>query len=308
MSTHNLSPTEPSVTASRLAVVGTAFSLVWSSAFIAGKIGMSSTGPLTLLSLRFLLAGVLLAVLGRWLGDTRANRAERRAWLTAMLAGLLTNVVYLGLVYSGMRTVPAGLTAILVSTSPILTMLLGTMWLREPFGWRGALGLGAGLLGVVWIMGGRVGNTPVDMLGVAMILVGTVALAGATLLHRIVVGQLDPWLIARIQLSASGLALLPLAWWTEGLAIRPDTAFFGSLLYQASIVSIGTTLMLLWLVRHAGVGRASGFHLLNPFFGTLLAILVLGEVVPPSDLIGVVPIVAGLALVLSPTRQREWRH
>lgn len=308
MTTHNLSTTEPSVTASRLAVVGTAFSLVWSSAFIAGKIGMDSTGPLTLLSLRFLLAGVLLAALGRWLGGTRATRAERRAWLTAMLAGLLTNVLYLGLVYSGMRTVPAGLTAILVSTSPILTMLLGTMWLREPFGWRGALGLGAGLLGVVWIMGGRVGNTPVDVLGVVMILVGTVALAGATLLHRIVVGQLDPWQIARIQLSASGLALLPLAWWMEGLAIRPDTAFFGSLLYQASIVSIGTTLMLLWLVRHGGVARASGFHLLNPFFGTLLAVLVLGEVVPPSDLIGVVPIVAGLALVLSPTRQRAWRN
>jgi drug/metabolite transporter (DMT)-like permease len=44
-----------------IAVVGTIFSFVWSSAFIAGKVGMTSTGPLTLLSLRFLLAGLLLA-------------------------------------------------------------------------------------------------------------------------------------------------------------------------------------------------------------------------------------------------------
>ena len=105
-----------------------------------------------------------------------------------------------------------------------------------------------------------------------------------------------------IQLPASGLVLLPLAWWREGLAIRPDLAFFGSLAYQATVVSIGTTLMLLWLVRHGGAARASGFHLLNPAFGTLLAATILGETVPASDLLGVVPIVAGLGLVLWPRR------
>ena len=42
-----------------------------------------------------------------------------------------------------------------------------------------------------------------------------------------------------------------------------------SLAYQATVVSIGTTLMLLWLVRHGGVAKASSFHLLNPLFGVL---------------------------------------
>ena len=41
------------------------------------------------------------------------------------------------------------------------------------------------------------------------------------------------------------------------------------------MVSIGTTLMLLWLVRHGGAAKASGFHLLNPVFGTLLAVSLL---------------------------------
>ena len=66
------------------------------------------------------------------------------------------------------------------------------------------------------------------------------ALSAATLLNRQVAGRLDPWRIALIQLPASGLALLPLAWWREGLAIVPDAAFFGSLFYQATVVSIGT--------------------------------------------------------------------
>jgi len=292
-------PSVVPVTTLRLALVGTAFSFVWCSAFIAGKIGMTSTGPLTLLSLRFLLAGALLALLGRFLArPAPPGRTDRSTLLIALAAGLLTNAVYLGLTYSGMRTVPAGLTAILVSTSPLLTSTLAAWWLKEPFGWRGALGLAAGFGGVVWIMGERAMSTPADATGVALILVGTVALAASTLLNRRVVGRLDPWRIAQIQLPASGAALLPLAWWREGLAIRADWAFFGSLVYQATVVSIGTTLMLLWLVRHGGAARASGFHLLNPAFGTLLTVGLLGETIPPSDLLGVAPIVAGLALVL----------
>lgn len=290
-------PPPARVTNFHIAVVGTAFSFVWSSAFIAGKIGMTSTGPLTLLSLRFLLAGLLLALFAPRI-ECAAERPERGALLMALAAGLLTNAVYLGLTYSGMRTVPAGLTAILVSSSPLLTSVLAALWLKEPFGWRGAVGLGTGFVGVVWVMGTRALASPADAAGVALILAGTLALAASTLLNRKLVGRLDPWRIALIQLPASGLALLPLAWWHEGLAIRPDAAFVGSLLYQATVVSIGTTLMLLWLVRHSGATKASGFHLLNPVFGTILAVAFLGEAVRVTDLLGIVPILAGLALVV----------
>lgn len=295
--------TATATTATRIAIVGTLFSLIWSSAFIAGKIGMQSSGPLTLLSLRFLLAGALLWLLSRCLQRPAATApAARKAIWGALAAGLLTNAVYLGLTYTGMRTVPAGLTAILVSISPLLTSALAALCLREVVGWRGVLGLVAGLAGVVWIMGGRATGAPADPLGVVLILTGTVALAGATLLNRCAVRGVDPWQIAMIQLPASGLALLPLALWSEGMSIVPDVAFFGSLFYQAAVVSIGTTLMLLWLVKHGGVMRASGFHLLNPLFGTLLAATLLGEAVPLTDLLGAVPVMAGLALVLRPGR------
>lgn len=304
MNTARISPPTAAIGTWHIAAVGTAFSFAWSSAFIAGKIGMSASGPLTLLSLRFLLAGALVFLAGRWLSKRGTTApADRSAALFALLAGLLTNAVYLGLTYTGMRTVPAGLTAILVSTNPLLTSGLASLWLKENFGWRGALGLAAGFVGVVWIMGSRAASAPADLGGVLLILLGTVALAAATLLSRRAVARLDLWQIARIQLPASGLALLPLAWWREGLAIVPNAAFFGSLLYQATVISIGTTLMLLWLIRHGGSARASSFHLLNPVFGTLLAIGLLGESIPSGDLLGMLPIVAGLTLVLRPGRR-----
>jgi drug/metabolite transporter (DMT)-like permease len=301
MTTATLNPAFPPVPTLHIALVGTVFSFVWSSAFIAGKIGMTATGPLTLLCFRFLLAGGLLWVLMRWFAPgVSLRQMDRGAIGLALASGLLTNVVYLGLTYTGMKTVPAGLTAILVSTNPLMTSALASLWLKEPFGWRGALGLASGFVGVVWIMWGRAAAAPADMAGIALILLGTAALAAATLINRRAVGRANLWGITLIQLFASGLALLPLAWWSEGLAFVPNAAFFGSLFYQTAIVSIGVTVMLLWLIRHGGAARASSFHLLNPAFGTLLAIGLLGETVSASELLGVVPIVAGLALVLRP--------
>jgi drug/metabolite transporter (DMT)-like permease len=303
MTTTTLNPAFPPVPTLHIALVGTVFSFVWSSAFIAGKIGMTATGPLTLLCFRFLLAGGLLWVLMRWFAPgVSLRQMDRGAIGLALASGLLTNVVYLGLTYTGMKTVPAGLTAILVSTNPLMTSALASLWLKEPFGWRGALGLASGFLGVVWIMWGRAAAAPADMAGIALILLGTAALAAATLINRRAVGRANLWGITLIQLFASGLALLPMAWWSEGLAFVPNAAFFGSLFYQTAIVSIGVTVMLLWLIRHGGAARASSFHLLNPAFGTLLAIGLLGETVSASELLGVVPIVAGLALVLRPGR------
>jgi drug/metabolite transporter (DMT)-like permease len=304
MSSLSLPSPALSTPAWRIAVVGCAFSLIWSSAFIAGKQAMTGCGPFTLLSLRFLSAGALLWLLRRWLpGDTHQQaQAPASAWRHALIAGLLTNAVYLGLGYHGLRHVPAGLTAILVSTSPLITAAMAALWLHEPLGARRLLGLLCGLGGVAWIMAGRAGGSAAlddtALLGVGMILAGTLALAVSTLFNRRAASQLNPWRIARLQLLASGLVLLPPALWFEGLQLTPTPLVLASLAYQATVVSIGTTLMLLWLVRHGGAAKASSFHLLNPLFGTLLAVALLGETVTLTDLLGALPIVAGLGLVV----------
>lgn len=277
----------------RLALVGTAFSLLWSSAFIAGKIGLSVSAPLTLLSLRFLLAGALL-----WLGLRLAGRKLGRLDPVTLAAGLLANAAYLGLTYIGMTTVPAALTAILVCTTPLLTALMAAAWQGEALRPRAVFGLLLAFGAVLLIMGRRLRVDGLDPWAVAAICAGSLALALGTLLNRRVAGRVDPWQAATAQLLAAGFALLPLAVLLEGLRFEPGPAFFGSLLYQAGPVSIGTTLMMLWLVRHGGAGRASSFHLLNPFFSIALAAALLGETIAGVDMLALIPLVAGMALAL----------
>ncbi len=286
-------PSLPAPSTSQLAVVGIAFSLLWSSAFIAGKIGLGVAAPLTLLALRFLLAGALL-YLGLRLTGQRLGRPDP----VALLAGLLANAAYLGLTYIGMATVPAALTAILVCTAPLFTALMAAFWQGETLRPRAVLGLLLAFGAVLLIMGWRLRMDGLDPWAVAAICLGSLALAVGTLLNRKASGRGDPWRTATAQLLVAGLALLPLAVLFEGLRFEPGTAFFGSLLYQAGPVSIGTTLMMLWLVRHGGAGRASSFHLLNPFFSIALAAALLGETLGTMDLLALVPLAGGMALVL----------
>ena len=68
------------------------------------------------------------------------------------------------------------------------------------------------------------------------------------------------------------------------------------------VVTIGGMSLWLVLIRISGASTASSYHLLNPFFGVLLAYLVLGEPLRMADFIGAGLIVSGLLL----TTQANW--
>ena len=98
------------------------FCLLWSYAFVAGKIGVTHCPPLILLAARFSLAGVL--ILGATLvrGDDWSLSC-RDALIFAVL-GIANNALYLGLGYTGLQSVSAGLGGLIA----------------VHFGWRWSLG------------------------------------------------------------------------------------------------------------------------------------------------------------------------
>ena len=103
------------------------FCLLWSYAFVAGKIGVTDCPPLILLTARFSLAGVLM--LGIWaLRRDAWDLTWRDAAVFAVL-GVANNALYLGLGYTGLKTVSAGLGGLIVSANPIFTAMLAALLL-----------------------------------------------------------------------------------------------------------------------------------------------------------------------------------
>ena len=115
-----------------------AFCLLWSFAFVAGKIGVTDCPPLILLTARFSLAGVLI------LGISAVRRdAWQLTWrdtLVFAVLGVANNALYLGLGYTGLKTVSAGLGGLIVSANPVFTAGLAALFLGEPLTGRKVAG------------------------------------------------------------------------------------------------------------------------------------------------------------------------
>jgi len=76
----------------------------------------------------------------------------------------------------------------------------------------------------------------------------------------------------------------------------PSNTRMMAITHLVLVVTIGGMSLWLVLIRISGASTASSYHLLNPFFGVLLAYLILGEPLRMADFIGAALIVIGLLL------------
>ena len=106
------------------------FCVLWSFAFVAGKIGVTDCPPLILLTARFSLAGVLILGFSALRGEAW-SLTWRDAAVFAIL-GIANNALYLGLGYTGLQTVSAGIGGLIVSANPVFTAVLAAVFLHEP--------------------------------------------------------------------------------------------------------------------------------------------------------------------------------
>ncbi|OYX88571.1 MAG: EamA family transporter [Azorhizobium sp. 32-67-21] len=272
------------------------FCLLWSSAFAVGKIALADCPPLLLLSLRFLLAGLLLlgacALAGRMKGLTR------RDWTALILAGLLNNALYLGLSFSGMATVSSAFTAVIISANPLLTALVAGPVLGERLTLRKMAGLLLGFAGVIIVLRSRLAGGHEGLTGTLFVLAGLVALTAGTLTYKKFGTSVDLFQASGIQCLAGGLALLPVALLTESVAaIHLTPSFLGSFAYMVLGVSVGGYTLWYFILNRSSATDATALHFLMPPLGLLFGWAQLGEPVPLLDIAGIVPIAAGIWLV-----------
>ena len=272
------------------------FSIVWSSAFIAGAIALTDFDPFTLFTIRFLLSALLMLPICLSCGGFRlSTHGDRIAIRRGLLLGVLNNALYLGLSFAALQTVRPQVVIVIVSCAPLATSLLSAWWGVEPLSPMKLLGAALGLVGVV-VISGVASGVQVDIWGVLMAAGGMLAFASGTVFFRgqgagLPVLQANFW-----QSIAGAVALLPMAMvFGQPLAV-PSTATIIAIAHLVLVVTIGGMSLWLVLIRISGASTASSYHLLNPFFGVLLAYLVLGEPLRMADFIGAGLIVIGLLM------------
>jgi probable blue pigment (indigoidine) exporter len=278
----------------RALVLGILFAAMWSSAFATARVIVAHAPPLAALSVRFLISGLLAVIVARALGQSwRLTGPQARA---VILFGLCQNAAYLGLNFIAVQWVEASLAVIIAASMPLMVAALGWALRGEKVAPLGVTGLVAGFIGVGLIMSTRL-TAGADPLGVALCVLGALALAVATLTLRGASSSGNLLMIVGLQMLVGAVSLALISGVTETLWLKPSPAFFAALAYQIVVPGLAATLIWFALVSRIGSTRAATFHFLNPFFGVAIAAALLGEVVRPLDLLGVGITMAGILAV-----------
>ena len=278
----------------RAILAGLAFALIWSSAFTSARIIVADAPPILSLSLRFLISGLIGIALARFLGQTW--RLTPGQWRATIVFGLCQNALYLGLNFVAMQTVEASLASIIASTMPLAVGFAGWVIFRERLSALGVLGLCAGAGGVALIMGARM-QAGADFYGIALCFIAVASLTVATLIVRGASSGGNLLMIVGLQMLVGSAFLVipglifdqPVVNWSMKLVL----AFS----YTVLMPGLVATFIWFWLVQRIGAVKAATFHFLNPFFGVMIAVVLLGETLRIWDIVGVVIIMFGILAV-----------
>jgi len=279
--------------------MGLLFALIWSSAFTSARIIVSQAPPLGASALRFAIAGVIGVIVARALGQTW--KLSRGQWRATIIFGLCQNAIYLGLNFVAMQWIEASLASIIASTMPLMVAIAGVFFLGERLSGLAIVGLIMGTIGVMVIMGSRVGGG-VDLRGVAYCFIAAIALTAATLSVRGASLGGNLMMVVGLQMFVGAAVLGVISLLTETRTVTMSWQLGAAFSYTVIVPGLIGTWIWFALVGRIGAVRAATFHFLNPFFGVATAAVILGEALSRIDIVGVAIISAGILAVQSSKR------
>ncbi|MEY8829610.1 DMT family transporter [Sedimentitalea sp. XS_ASV28] len=268
----------------RSVLMGLAFAFMWSSAFTSARIIVVDASPLFSLAMRFLLSGIIGIAIALLMGQR--FRLTRKQWYATILFGVCQNALYLGLNFVAMQTVEASVAAIIASAMPLLLAIASWLLLGEKMRPLGIFGLIAGILGVALIMGSRI-TAGVDLYGLALCIIGVLALTFATLAVRGATSGGNFMMVVGLQMFVGAACLVVASLAFEDIRVNLTTPLVLAFLYTTLVPGLAATLIWFMLLDRVGPVRAATFHFLNPVFGVAIAAILLGEMLGPMDVVGV---------------------
>ena len=124
------------------------------SSFAIVKLGLPYASPLLLAALRFILAGIIMAIVVIIL--KRPHPITRREWFKLCMIGLFQTAGVMGCIFLSLRTITASESSILTFTNPLLVVIFATIFMKVRYRFYQWIGVLFGLIGVMITMGAQV--------------------------------------------------------------------------------------------------------------------------------------------------------
>ena len=274
----------------------TILALIWASAFFNIKIATYSFGPVTIAFLRVFFGAIPVLLLCYY--KNIKIEAFSKDWHWFAMIGFINLVAPFFLIAYGVKSVQSNLAAILMSTTPLSSTVLGHFYTKnEKFNFIKTIGILIGFSGIVFLFSDNLLIDENNFVSALLILLGsTCYVIGGVLTLKIskkknenVTGSILIW---------ATIILIPLVGFIEQpwqLTPRLDSTI--SVIYLG-LVSTGIA----WLLRFRilvknGLIFQSQVSYLIPIFGIILSYIFLKELITFKVLISLVAVVVGIYFV-----------
>ena len=270
--------------------------LIWASAFFNIKIATYSYGPVTIAFLRVFFGAIPVLLLCYY--KNIKIEAFSKDWHWFAMIGFINLVAPFYLIAYGVQSVQSNLAAILMSTTPLSSTVLGHFYTtNEKFNFIKTFGILIGFSGILYLFSDNLLIDENNFISALLILLGsTCYVIGGVLTLKIskkknenVTGSILIW---------ATIILIPLVSFIEqpwNLTPRLDSTI--SVIYLG-LVSTGIA----WLLRfrilvNNGLIFQSQVSYLIPIFGTILSYLFLKELITTKVLISLIAVSVGIYFV-----------
>ena len=274
----------------------TFLALIWASAFFNIKIATYSYGPVTIAFLRVFFGAIPVLLL--CLYKKIKIEAFSKDWHWFAMIGFINLVAPFFLIAYGVQSVQSNLAAILMSTTPLSSTILGHFFTKnEKFNFVKTFGILIGFSGIVYLFSDNLLINDSNFTSALLILLGsTCYVVGGVLTLKIskkknenVTGSILIWAI---------IILIPLMCFIEKpWTLNPSIESTISVIYLG-VVSTGLAWLLRFrILKNNGLIFQSQVSYLIPIFGMILSYIFLKEMITNKILISLIAVAIGLYFV-----------
>jgi len=276
---------------------------LFGSTLIASRFSVGQFQPTTYIGLRLTMAGLGHVAFYTFVKRRYKWPTDRRLWLHASVLGVLGTAVPMTSIVTALQYLSSGLAAILITTSPAITVLLAHFFLPdEALTRRKIAGIVIALGGtVVLALSGESGLADVSQanpLGYLLMIVAMTFGSASAIYIRKYLTDYSAFDVASIRIFVAALVVMPLSAFIIGFDLQGVTAGgYTALMYAALVGTFSGLLLAVYNVKRFGATAAAMTAYIIPIFAGLGGVLLLDEQITAVMLICVVFIVGGVMLV-----------
>ncbi len=284
---------------------------IWGIHFVITKITLEEFPVYTLAFFRFAFASVFLAPF--FLAQTKKVKIRTADLPKLTAVGIFIITLNIALFFSGIKITDATSASVITLIIPILSVLAGWWFLKEKIFLVNILGIILGVIGALVIIGipqilfGAIDSN--KLIGNILIFLSSISFVVGAIFSREMLKRYSSLTVTAFAFSIGFITFLPLALYEyfqdPGWINRVTPLGIFGLIFMVLLSSISAYFLFEWGLAKTSVVKADLFQYLEPLIASSLAVLILGETITFSLIIGALLIISG---ILFGTLAKEPHH